>query len=138
MYRENYRGMASNAQTAPAKVMRSSAAVSPSSQPPNSTSVKGFTICTQKLPILKSEPIEEMAKNLEITPPEMIFGDNFVTIEHQKTGWNLSFNAFDALDRVDKTGASMLKVAYSREWQKSRCDISSSFRGCRSRMLTVY
>lgn len=130
--------MASNARTAPAKVMRSPAAVSPSSQPPNSTSVEGFTICTQKLPILKSEPIEEMAKNLEITPPEMIFGDNFVTIEHQKTGWGLSFNAFDALDRVDKTGASMLKVAYSREWQKSRCDILSSFRGCRSRMLMVF
>lgn len=119
--------MASDSQQpGPAYVMRSPAAVSPSSQTqkPSSTSVKGFTICTQKLPILKSEPIEEMSKNLGIAPPEMIFGDNFVTIEHKKSGWGLGFNAFDALDRVDKTGASMLKVAYSREWQKSRWEIS--------------
>lgn len=126
------RRMASNTQQpGPAYVTRNPAAISPSSQKPSSTSVKGFTICTQKLPILKSEPIEEMSKNLEITPPEMIFGDNFVTIEHKKSGWGLGFNAFDALDRVDKTGASMLKVAYSREWQKSRWEISCLQR-CRS------
>lgn len=115
--------MASNARTAPAHVMRSPAAVSPSSQKPDSTSIKGFRISTQKLPILKAEPIEEMTKNLGIAPPEMIFGDNFVTIEHEKTGWRITFNAFDALDRVDKTGQSMLQVAYSGEWQKSRCGI---------------
>lgn len=115
--------MASNARTAPAHIMRSPAAVSPSSQEPNSTSIKGFRISTQKLPILKAEPIEEMTKDLGIAPPEMIFGDNFVTIEHEKTGWKITFNAFDALDRVDKTGQSMLQVAYSGEWQKSRCGI---------------
>lgn len=64
-----------------------------------------------------------MTKDLGIAPPEMIFGDNFVTIEHEKTGWKITFNAFDALDRVDKTGQSMLQVAYSGEWQKSRCGI---------------
>lgn len=78
------------------------AAVSPGVQRPNVISVKGFRIITQKLPILKAEPIEEMTKRLGIAPPEMIF------------------NAFDALDRVDKTGTSMLRVAHSKEWQKSR------------------
>lgn len=81
---------------------------------------KGFKISLQSLPILKAGPIDEMTTKLGITPPEMIFGDNFVSIEHPKTGWYIHFNAFDALDRVDKTGQSMLKVAHSAEWQASR------------------
>ncbi|KAF1811915.1 TIP41-domain-containing protein [Eremomyces bilateralis CBS 781.70] len=80
----------------------------------------GFRITTRKLPILKSGPIEDMTNKLGIAPPEMIFGDNHVTIAHLKSGWQISFNAFDALDRVDKTGGSMLQVAYSKEWQKNR------------------
>ena len=80
----------------------------------------GFKITTRKLPILKAAPIEEMTAKLGITPPEMIFGDNMVSIEHQATGWAINFNSFDALDRVDKTGQEMLKVAYSTEWQKNR------------------
>ncbi|KLJ06583.1 hypothetical protein EMPG_17924 [Blastomyces silverae] len=86
----------------------------------NSVTRHGFKITTQKLPILKAGPIDEMTTKLGIAPPEMIFGDNHVTIEHQPSGWKLDFNAFDALDRVDKTGETMLKVAYSKEWQQSR------------------
>ncbi|KAI9884721.1 MAG: hypothetical protein M1823_003502 [Watsoniomyces obsoletus] len=80
----------------------------------------GFRIETCKLPILRAGPIEQMTSKLGITPPEMIFGDNVVAIEHVKSGWGISFNAFDALDLVDKTGAAALKVAYSKEWQKNR------------------
>lgn len=61
-----------------------------------------------------------MTEKLGITPPEMIFGDNVARIEHASSGWSVEFNAFDALDRVDKTGGSMLKVAYSKEWQQNR------------------
>ncbi|KAE8348124.1 TIP41-like family-domain-containing protein [Aspergillus coremiiformis] len=104
----------------PASTMRNPAAVSPPIQTPNTISLKGFKITTQKRPILKAEPIEEMTEKLGITPPEMIFGDNFVTIQHEKSSWGITFNAFDALDRVDKTGESMLKVAYSKDWQRSR------------------
>jgi type 2A phosphatase activator TIP41 len=86
----------------------------------NSISRDGFRITTQKLPILKAGPIDEMHKKLGITPPEMIFGDNFARIEHAASGWRIDFNAFDALDRVDKTGDSMLKVSYSKEWQQNR------------------
>ncbi|GAD98296.1 ubiquinol-cytochrome C chaperone, putative [Paecilomyces variotii No. 5] len=92
----------------------------PDAQPPNTFTIKGFKITTQKLPILKAGPIEEMTEKLGIAPPEMIFGDNFVAIDHEPSGWGINFNAFDALDRVDKTGQKMLKVAYSHEWQKSR------------------
>ena len=80
----------------------------------------GFRISTRKLPILKAEPIEKMTEALGIAPPEMVFGDNSVTIEHAASGFGISFNTFDALDRVDKTGASMLQVAHSKEWQSTR------------------
>ncbi len=81
----------------------------------------GFKITTRKLPILKAEPIEQMTTKLGIAPPEMIFGDNMVSIEHT-SGWGINFNTYDALDRVDKTGGSMLQVAHSREWQSTRYD----------------
>jgi type 2A phosphatase activator TIP41 len=81
---------------------------------------KGFTISAQSLPILAAAPIDAMTAALGIAVPEMIFGDNFVSITHVKSGWSINFNAFDALDRVDKTGESMLKVAHSAEWQASR------------------
>ena len=81
---------------------------------------EGFKITTRKLPILKAGPIEEMTKKLGIAPPEMIFGDNMVRIDHEQSGWYIELNAFDALDRVDKTGENMFKVAYSKEWQQNR------------------
>lgn len=79
-----------------------------------------FKITTRKLPILKAGPIDVMTKKLGITPPEMIFGDNMVRVEHGNSGWSIEFNAFDALDRVDKTGDKMFKVSYSKEWQQNR------------------
>ncbi|KAL9623462.1 MAG: hypothetical protein Q9204_007954 [Flavoplaca sp. TL-2023a] len=80
----------------------------------------GFRITTRKLPILKAGPIEHMTAKLGIAPPEMIFGDNVASIEHVGSGWKIEFNAFDALDLVDKTGNSMLQVAHSKEWQSTR------------------
>ncbi|KAF2456764.1 TIP41-like family-domain-containing protein [Lineolata rhizophorae] len=84
------------------------------------TTQSGFRVTTRKLPILKAGPIEDMTDRLGINPPEMIFGDNYARIEHAASGWVIEFNAFDALDRVDKTGEAMLKVSYSREWQRNR------------------
>ncbi|KAJ6083776.1 hypothetical protein N7467_007911 [Penicillium canescens] len=96
------------------------ATISSEAKKPNTIRINGFVISTQKLPILKADPIEEMTLKLGIAPPEMIFGDNYVAIESEQGDWGINFNAFDALDLVDKTGQSMLQVAYSREWQKSR------------------
>ncbi|TGO13313.1 hypothetical protein BTUL_0072g00210 [Botrytis tulipae] len=81
---------------------------------------KGFKISARKLPISKSGPIDQMSEKLGIPVPEMIFGDNMVAIEHVASGWRIEFNAYDALDRVDKTDKNMLKVAYSKEWSSSR------------------
>ena len=80
----------------------------------------GFKISSGKFPILKAGPIEDMTNKLGISPPEMIFGDNYVRIEHLESGWGIQFNAFDALDRVDKTGKKMLQVSYSKEWRANR------------------
>ncbi|KAF9883450.1 hypothetical protein FE257_003448 [Aspergillus nanangensis] len=112
--------MSSNNVSPPVCAVETPAAVSPTVQKPSTISVNGFRMTTQKRPILKAEPIEAMTKELGIAPPEMIFGDNYVSIEHDRTKWGINFNSFDALDRVDKTGASMLKVAHSKEWQQSR------------------
>ena len=81
---------------------------------------KSFLISATKLPISKSGPIDEMSASLGIPVPEMIFGDNNISVEHLPSRWRIEFNAYDALDRVDKTGEKMLKVAYSREWTASR------------------
>ncbi|KAJ5988309.1 TIP41-like protein [Penicillium waksmanii] len=104
----------------PAAPPRGHASVSPEVKKPQQISVGGFRISTQKLPILKADPIDEMTKKLGIQVPEMIFGDNYVCIEHPPSGWGINFNAFDALDLVDKTGQSMLQVAYSKEWQQKK------------------
>ena len=103
--------------------VRPAAAPPPTTMPGDagsSTTQHGFRVSTRKMPILKAEPIEQMTASLGIAPPEMIFGDNMITIEHAKSGFGISFNTYDALDRVDKTGGSMLQVAHSREWQSTR------------------
>ncbi|KAL8941836.1 MAG: hypothetical protein Q9211_001644 [Gyalolechia sp. 1 TL-2023] len=89
-------------------------------EPVNAITQRGFRIITRKLPILKAEPIERMTTTLGISPPEMIFGDNFASIEHLESGWGVEFNALQALEMVDKTGHSMLQVAHSKEWQSTR------------------
>lgn len=92
----------------------------PSASAPRTHNIGGFQIATQKLPILKAGPIEEMTSKIGIQIPEMIFGDNFVAIQHGPSGWGIKFDAFGALDSVDKTGEKRLKVAYSKEWHQSR------------------
>lgn len=91
----------------------------PCTQAPRTYRMGEFEIATQKLPILKAGPIEDLTQKIGIQIPEMIFGDNFVAIQHA-SGWGIKFDAFGALDSVDKTGEKRLKVAYSKEWHQSR------------------
>ena len=79
-----------------------------------------WKITTRKLPILKAGPIDDLHEKLGIPIPEMIFGDNFIGLTHIPSGWCLSFNAHDALDRVSKTEEGMLQVAVAEEWKKER------------------
>ncbi|RPA96036.1 TIP41-domain-containing protein [Choiromyces venosus 120613-1] len=79
-----------------------------------------WKVTTHKRPILNSTEIEAMTTTLGIAPPEMIFGNNSVEVSNEKLNWSISFNALEALELVDKSGESMLKVAYSEAWQKMR------------------
>lgn len=79
-----------------------------------------FCISTRKLPISKSAAIDALEKKLGIPVPEMIFGDNLVSITHGPSNWTLEFNTTDALDAVDKTDKNMLRVAYARDWESTR------------------
>ncbi|KAF4782759.1 hypothetical protein HER10_EVM0002595 [Colletotrichum scovillei] len=81
---------------------------------------RNFRVASRKLPISKAGPIDDMTASLGIPVPEMIFGDNLVSVSHVPTGWSITFNAYDALDAVDKTDKKMLQVAYARDWSSSR------------------
>ncbi|KAK7923283.1 TIP41-domain-containing protein [Apiospora marii] len=87
-----------------------------------------FTITTRKLPISKAGPISAMELRLGIPVPEMIFGDNVVAVAHRPTGWRIEFNAYDALDAVDKTDKNMLQVAYAQSWSASREQTSAGIK----------
>lgn len=73
-----------------------------------------------KKSILSSGEIDDWTEKLQIPIPEMIFGNNLLELQHNESGLTITFNAFDALDRVDKTGKDLLQVAHSREWQLAR------------------
>lgn len=79
-----------------------------------------FRITTRKLPISKAGVIDALTEQIGIPMPEMIFGDNLVSVTHVPTGWSLSFATPAALDAVDKTDKRMLKVAYARDWESTR------------------
>ncbi|KAI0191178.1 TIP41-like family-domain-containing protein [Xylaria flabelliformis] len=87
-----------------------------------------FVIASRKLPISKAGPIEALEKDVQIPVPEMIFGDNVVSVAHVPTGFRVEFNARDALDAVDKTGNNMLQVAYAGQWSASREQTSAGIR----------
>ncbi|KAF3059712.1 TIP41-like protein [Daldinia childiae] len=87
-----------------------------------------FIISTRKLPISKAGPIEALEQELGIPVPEMIFGDNLVSVRHAPSGWSVEFNARDALDAVDKTDRNMLQVAYAKSWSASREQTSAGIK----------
>ncbi|EJT81416.1 type 2A phosphatase activator TIP41 [Gaeumannomyces tritici R3-111a-1] len=79
-----------------------------------------FEVSSRKLPISKSGAIDDMCERVGVPIPEMIFGDNLVSVRHPASGWALEFAAEAALDRVEKTDRGMLRVAHAGEWSSSR------------------
>ncbi|KAL0094773.1 TIP41-like family-domain-containing protein [Phycomyces blakesleeanus] len=78
----------------------------------------GWTITSKRAPICNSAEMESIQKNFGIPPPEMVFGNNHVTIKHGET--EFTWGAYDALKLVDtsSTSSEKIKVAYSEEWTK--------------------
>ena len=54
--------------------------------------------------------------------PEMIFGHNYLQVEHAASGFLLTFRALDALHRVNKgqEAATSVQVAYADDWNKAQ------------------
>lgn len=78
-----------------------------------------WIISTNKAPILDAERIDKTEAELQIPLPEMIFGDNHVTLHHVPTNWTFTVDAISALGLVDKHDAH-LKVAHADSWHQKR------------------
>ncbi|CAP68883.1 uncharacterized protein PODANS_7_8490 [Podospora anserina S mat+] len=102
----------------PSSIPRPPSIVQP---PPRTFTHPPFTMTTLKAPILKSTPIDLLQSRLGIPIPEMIFGDNHLTLHHTPTAYTLTFTPEPALDLVDKTGSTgLLKVHYATAWSATR------------------
>ncbi|KAI8052502.1 TIP41-like family-domain-containing protein [Syncephalis plumigaleata] len=91
-------------------------------EPPlRSIEIHDWRITTCKRPILNSDEIHRAEAELELPMPEMIFGHNYLTVEHTKTGFQLKFCALDALRHVSKSkeAATSVQVAYAEDWNKA-------------------
>ncbi|KAG0016854.1 hypothetical protein BGZ82_000924 [Podila clonocystis] len=96
--------------------------------------IQDWTVLSHKTSILNSQEIDKhvglnrflfhffsATNELGIPIPEMIFGNNFLSIEH-KSGFKLEFKALPALAMVDQSSKSsdLIKVSYAREWFEKR------------------
>ncbi|ORZ15475.1 TIP41-like family-domain-containing protein [Lobosporangium transversale] len=87
----------------------------------NGIDIQGWTVLSYKTSILNSQEIDAASADLGIPIPEMIFGNNFLSIEHT-SGFKLEFKALPALAMVDQSSKSsdLIKVSYAREWFDKR------------------
>lgn len=86
----------------------------------NSTEMEKFVLRIKNFAcLLRSNPYR-LQKDFGLPPPEMVFGNNCVTLK--KGDFEISLNAYDALSRVDtsSTSSENLKVAYAEEWTRKR------------------
>ncbi|KAF9166494.1 hypothetical protein BGX21_003831 [Mortierella sp. AD011] len=83
--------------------------------------IHGWEVRSHKTSILSSKEIDAASADLGIPIPEMIFGNNFLSIEH-KSGFKLEFKALPALAMVDQSSknSDLIKVSYAREWFDKR------------------
>ncbi|KAF9907456.1 hypothetical protein EC991_010920 [Linnemannia zychae] len=84
--------------------------------------IQDWTVLSHKTSILNSQEIDTASADLGIPIPEMIFGNNFLSIEHKPSGFKLEFKALPALAMVDQssTSSDLIKVSYAREWFEKR------------------
>ncbi|KAF9132523.1 hypothetical protein BGW39_011875 [Mortierella sp. 14UC] len=84
--------------------------------------IQDWTVLSHKTSILNSQEIDTASADLGIPIPEMIFGNNFLSVEHKPSGFKLEFKALPALAMVDQssTSSDLIKVSYAREWFEKR------------------
>ena len=84
--------------------------------------IKGWSISAHQAPIIGDKRIEEYSKQLGnvLTLPEILFGDNVLTLTHEASGTVFSFKALDALLGWQAEKLPPLKVSLAAQWQASR------------------
>ncbi|KAF9435280.1 hypothetical protein BGZ76_006577 [Entomortierella beljakovae] len=87
--------------------------------------IHDWVVRSHKTSILNSQEIDSATADLGIPIPEMIFGNNFLSIQH-KGGFKLEFKALPALAMVDKSAGSsdLIKVSYASEWFNTRAQVN--------------
>lgn len=96
------------------------------SESPNSRSIEiyDWLITASTNPISNAGECDALQASLGIPLPEMTFGNNYLALEHQGSGWKYAFCTSDALADVKKgelqDGDGGVKVGYADAWLKSR------------------
>ncbi|KAF9006653.1 type 2A phosphatase activator TIP41 [Cyathus striatus] len=96
------------------------------SESPNSRSIQVYdwNITSSTNPISSAATCDALQATLGFPLPEMTFGSNFLTLEHQPSGWKYFFTTEAALKGVKKgeleEGDGGVKVGYADKWLQSR------------------
>jgi len=85
-------------------------------QAPIVAECSGWTLSIYKAPILKSDEMDKWSQELELTLPEMVFGNNRVEIHHQDLDVRVVFCAKEALALVGR--APTVEVSCAEHWQE--------------------
>lgn len=99
------------------------------SESPNSRSIEVFDwfITASTNPISNAPECDALQASLGFPLPEMIFGNNFLTLEHRPSGWKYAFTTGAALKAVKngelEEGDGGVKVGYADKWMESRYDM---------------
>ncbi|GAA5979251.1 hypothetical protein JCM5350_006942 [Sporobolomyces pararoseus] len=97
--------------------------------------LSNFHIQSTKLPILTIPESDQASNDLDLALPEIIFGNNKLSIRHEPSGFGLEWNTLDMLRGVKKgqgwenlPGSGALKVAHAEEWSRGQSSTNSTSR----------
>ncbi|KAJ3163694.1 hypothetical protein HDU86_000288 [Geranomyces michiganensis] len=99
--------------------------------PEKGIALHGWTITTCKVAIFNSAELDRAAEELSVPNPEMLFGNNHLTLTHETSGVHITFRAVDALKRVDASpnAAEGIKVAVASHWTKNNAEAAEKLKG---------
>ncbi|GMH36067.1 hypothetical protein BSKO_03935 [Bryopsis sp. KO-2023] len=88
----------------------------------DSVSIQGWTIRSHHEPIIGDAEIESYKSMLGgvLNIPEIVFGNSYLRLVHERSGTCFSFNALDALKAWKEENLEPLQVDIAEEWQEAR------------------
>ncbi|GAA5887718.1 hypothetical protein JCM6882_001507 [Rhodosporidiobolus microsporus] len=98
-----------------------------------SIALNGWTVTSTKLPILSIPEADAASDALDLALPEIIFGNNALTLRHEESGLQIRWDAREMLAAVKKgegwdkvRGAGAVSVAHAEEWKRGQSASTSS------------